>query len=81
MEDPKEAQAERDDVQPQLVRAERVIQQLEQFLVDVKRVPRIVLSAIVLSPPLILSARDDGFTQDFAVIAIKLTPPTSSTTP
>jgi hypothetical protein len=32
-----EAQAGRDDVQPQLVRAGRAIQELEQFLVDVKR--------------------------------------------
>ncbi|KAH9967052.1 hypothetical protein BGW80DRAFT_1341118 [Lactifluus volemus] len=37
MEDPEEAQAEREDVQPQLVKAERAILQLEQFLADVKR--------------------------------------------
>jgi hypothetical protein len=69
MEDPEEAQAERDDVQPQLVRAGRAIQELEQFLVDVKRAggdsKNRIVGHIVLSPPLIFSAGDDGFTQDF----------------
>ena len=37
MEDSEEAQVEREDVQPQLDKWERVIEQLEQFLADIKR--------------------------------------------
>ena len=57
-----EAQAGRDDVQPQLVRAGRAIQELEQFLVDVKRAEEDsksrIVGHIVLSPSLIFSAGD-----------------------
>jgi hypothetical protein len=56
MEDSAE-QAERDDIQPQLVRAGRAIQELDQFLVDVERVgedsKNPIVGHIVLSPPLI----------------------------
>jgi hypothetical protein len=79
MEDPEEAQAEREDVQPQLVQAERAIVQLEQFLADVKRdwdsedPTKHIIGHVVLSPPLILNTGKDCFTQDFAVIEVDTT--------
>jgi len=61
---------------PQLVRAGRAIQELEQFLVDVKRAgedsKNRIVGHIVLSPPLVFSAGDDGSTQDFGVIEVDI---------
>ena len=77
MEDPEEAQREREDVQPQLHKAERAIPGLEQFLAVVKRdwedPKERIIGHVVLSPPLVLSAGEDGFTQDFAVIEVDTT--------
>ena len=75
--DPEEAQAERDDVQPQLNKAQKAVEELEKFLSDVKKdgenPKNRIIGHVVLSPPLILSAGKDGFTQDIAVIEVDTT--------
>ena len=77
VEDPQEAQAERDDVQAKLKTEQRALQQLQQFLADVRRdwedPKKRIIGHIVLSPPLILGAGEDGFTQDLAVIEVDTT--------
>ena len=77
MEDQEEAQAEREDVQPQLDKAEKAVVVLKQFLADVKRdweePEKRIIGHVVLSPPLILSAGKEGFTQDLAVIEVDTT--------
>ncbi|KAG8980698.1 hypothetical protein FRB90_007531 [Tulasnella sp. 427] len=77
MEDAEDAQAERNHVQPQLGKTEKAIKRLEEFLADVRRdwkdPKQRIIGHVVLSPPLILSAGNDGFTQDFAVIQVDTT--------
>ncbi|KAG8984547.1 hypothetical protein FRB90_005244, partial [Tulasnella sp. 427] len=77
MEDAEDAQAERDHVQLQLENKEKAIKRLEEFLADVRRdwedPKQRIIGHVVLSPPLILSAGNDGFTQDFAVIQVDTT--------
>ena len=77
MEDPEEAEAEWEDAQPQLHKAERAIEHLERFLANIKRdwkdPKKCVIGHVVLSPPLILSAGEGGFTQDLAVIEVNTT--------
>jgi len=87
MEDPEEAQAERDDVLPQFVRAGRAIQELEQFLVDVKRTGEDSKNRIVGHIVLSLSFSVPGTTVSLKTLQssrstpTKLTPPTSSERP
>ena len=77
MQDPEEAQVEREDAQRQLERAEKAIPQLELFLADIKNdwehPKKRIIGHVILSPPLILSVGKDHFTQDFAVIEVDTT--------
>ena len=72
-----EAEAERDEVQPQLKKERRAIGDLEAFLADISRDwkerKNRVLGHVVLSPAIGLSVGeepDEGFTEDWAVIEI-----------
>ncbi|ETW74622.1 hypothetical protein HETIRDRAFT_332132 [Heterobasidion irregulare TC 32-1] len=77
MEDLDDAQAEREDIQPQLDKAEKAVKQLKLFLADLKRDwedPKSrIIGHVVLSPPLIHSVGKDGFTQDIAIIEVDTT--------
>lgn len=77
MQDPEEAQAEREDVRPQLNKVERAINELERFLVEAKREwansKKRIIGHVVLSPPLVLSDGNGSFTQDFAIIEVDTT--------
>ncbi|KAF9480021.1 hypothetical protein BDN70DRAFT_857648, partial [Pholiota conissans] len=77
IEDPEDAERERECIQGRIGKQERDMAELEQFLVNVKTDwldPKSrILGHIVLSPPLILASGKDGFTQDFAVIEVDTT--------
>jgi len=74
MEDSEEAQVEWEDVQPQLDKWERAIEQLEQFLANIKRdweyLKKHIIGHVVNSPPLVLGNGKGGFTQDLAIIEV-----------
>ena len=60
MQDPEEAQVEREDARRQLERAEKANPQLEQFLADIKNdwedPKKRIVGHVILSPPLSFSA-------------------------
>ena len=68
MDDPMEAQRERDDVLPQLEKAKNAVAELERFLADVKQdwkdPEKRIIGHVVVSPPRTLSTGRDGFTQE-----------------
>ncbi|KAL6303949.1 hypothetical protein BKA93DRAFT_785418 [Sparassis latifolia] len=72
--DEEDAEAERNQVLPQLEEAWKAIGALEKFLADDsrdwKKWENRVLGYIVLSPPIGLDVREEGFTEDWAVIEI-----------
>ncbi|KAF8638736.1 hypothetical protein AX16_010459 [Volvariella volvacea WC 439] len=69
-----DAEAERDEIQPQLNKARKAIGDLKTFLTNVSRDWRErknrVLGHVVLSPPIGLDVGEEGFTEDWAVIEI-----------
>ena len=72
--DEEDAEAEREQAQPQLEQTKQAIGILQTFLTDVCRAWRKrenrVLGHIVLSPPISLNVGEEGFTEDWAVIEI-----------
>ncbi|KAF8337997.1 uncharacterized protein EI90DRAFT_3041264, partial [Cantharellus anzutake] len=72
--DEEEAEAERNQVLPQLEELRNAIGALEKFLADVsgewKNRKNRVLGHVVLSPPIGLNVGEEGFMEDWAVIEI-----------
>jgi hypothetical protein len=72
--EPADTEAERDQVEPQLRRAKKAIKDLQEFLKettrDWKNRKDRVIGHVFLSPPIAFNVRDNGFTEDWAVVKI-----------
>jgi len=72
--DKEDAEAEKNQVLPQLEEARKAIEALEKFHMDIskdwKKQENRILGYVVLSPPIGLGVGEEGFTEDWAVIKV-----------
>jgi hypothetical protein len=72
--EPTYAEAETDDVEPLLKKAEKAIKDLQAFLPDAtrdwKERENRVTGHVFLSPPIALNVGDSGFTEDWALVKV-----------